>query len=192
MAFLLQQPRQRAAVRFATRRGARGGDRGPGARRAGRRSRDDAGVRPPPRPDRHRRRPLRDRAARTGCGPPARRATPASRSVGVTGYRNIAIMAARIMDPRAAEAAVARGLQYADAIEQSHCRQMMATTTALLDWGAGRWDAADERARHELVDRGCRRGIDRLARRRRARRPRPRPARRGAPLARGVARERDA
>ena len=111
--------------------------------------------------------------------------------VGVTGYRNVAIMAARIMDPRAAEVAVAEGWQYADAIEQSHCRQMIATTTALLDWGAGRWDAADERARHELVDRGCQRGINRLARRRRARRPRPRTARRGTPLVRGVARERE-
>ena len=59
-------------------------------------------------------------------------------SVGVTGYRNIAIMAARIMDPRSAELAIGEGLQYADAIEQSHCRQMMATTTALLDWAAGR------------------------------------------------------
>ena len=37
---------------------------------------------------------------------------------------------------------------------------MMAFTTALLDWGAGRWDAADERARQELVDRGCQRGIN--------------------------------
>jgi DNA-binding CsgD family transcriptional regulator/tetratricopeptide (TPR) repeat protein len=80
-------------------------------------------------------------------------------SVGVTGYRNIAMMAARVMDPRAAELALHEGLQYADAIEQSHCRQMMATTAALLDWGAGRWDPADERARHELVDRGCRRGV---------------------------------
>ena len=80
-------------------------------------------------------------------------------SVGVTGYRNIAMMAARVMDPTAAELALHEGLQYADAIEQSHCRQMMATTAALLDWGAGRWDAADERARHELVDRGCRRGV---------------------------------
>jgi DNA-binding CsgD family transcriptional regulator len=79
-------------------------------------------------------------------------------SVGVTGYRNIAIMAARIMDPRAAKEAIAEGLQYADAIEQSHCRQMIATTLAILDWAAGAWDAADERARHELVDRGCVRG----------------------------------
>ena len=79
-------------------------------------------------------------------------------SVGVTGYRNLAIMAARIMDPRASELALQEGIQYADAIEQSHCRQMMATTAAILDWGAGRWDAADERARHELVDRGCRQG----------------------------------
>ena len=53
---------------------------------------------------------------------------------------------------------MAEGLQYADAIQQSHCRQMIATTTAILDWGAGQWEAADERARHELVDRGCRRG----------------------------------
>jgi DNA-binding CsgD family transcriptional regulator len=79
-------------------------------------------------------------------------------SVGVTGYRNIAVLAARVMDARAAELALHEGLQYADAIEQSHCRQTMAATTAALDWGAGRWDAADERARHELVDRGCRTG----------------------------------
>ena len=44
-------------------------------------------------------------------------------------------------------------------IEQSHCRQDMSTTAALLDWAAGHWDAADERARHELVDRGCTRGV---------------------------------
>jgi DNA-binding CsgD family transcriptional regulator len=80
-------------------------------------------------------------------------------SVGVTGYRNLAIMATRIMDHRYAEIALGEGLQYADAIEQSHCRQMMSTTRAILDWGAGAWDAADERARHELVDRGCRRGV---------------------------------
>ena len=79
-------------------------------------------------------------------------------SVGVTGYRNLAIMAARVMDHRSAQVAMAEGLQYADAIQQSHCRQMIGTTTAILDWGAGHWDAADERARHELVDRGCRRG----------------------------------
>ena len=80
-------------------------------------------------------------------------------SVGVTGYRNLAIMATRVMDHRSAEIALHEGLQYADAIEQSHCRQMMSTTRAMLDWGAGHWDAADERARHELVDRGCRRGV---------------------------------
>lgn len=80
-------------------------------------------------------------------------------SVGVTGYRNLAILATRIMDRPAAEAALHEGLEYADAIEQSHCRQMMSTTTAVLDWGAGHWDAADERARHERVERGCRRGV---------------------------------
>ena len=49
---------------------------------------------------------------------------------------------------RSAEVALREGLQYADAIEQSHCRQMMAATAALTSTGAaGRWDAADERAR---------------------------------------------
>ncbi len=80
-------------------------------------------------------------------------------SVGVTGYRNLAILATRMMDAETAESALSEGLQYADAIEQSHCRQMMATTRAVLDWAAGRWDAADEVARHELVDRGCTRGV---------------------------------
>ena len=79
-------------------------------------------------------------------------------SVGVTGYRNLAILATRIMDPQAAEAALDEGLQYADAIEQSHCRQMMASTSGILEWGAGRWDTANELARHELSDRGCVRG----------------------------------
>lgn len=80
-------------------------------------------------------------------------------SVGVTGYRNMALLAARIMDPQAARLAIAEGLQYADAVEQSHCRQMIATTSALLSWGEGDWDAADARARQDLSDRGCRRGM---------------------------------
>jgi DNA-binding CsgD family transcriptional regulator len=80
-------------------------------------------------------------------------------SVGVTGYRNLAILAARIMDARTAEVAIGEGLQYADAIEQSHCRQIISTTRSVLDWAGGRWDAADERARQELVDRGCTRGV---------------------------------
>ena len=78
--------------------------------------------------------------------------------VGVTGYRNLAVLAARVMDRATAEVAIGEGLQYADAIEQSHCRQMIQTTLAILDWGAGDWDAADRRARQELVDRGCVRG----------------------------------
>jgi DNA-binding CsgD family transcriptional regulator len=79
--------------------------------------------------------------------------------VGVTGYRNLGMLAARVMDRKTAELAIGEGMLYADAIEQSHCRQMMASTTALLDWAAGRWDVANERARHELADRGCTRGV---------------------------------
>jgi DNA-binding CsgD family transcriptional regulator len=80
-------------------------------------------------------------------------------SVGVTGYRNLAMAATRVLDYPTARIALAEGLRYADAIEQSHCRQMMATTSAFLAWASGDWDQADATARQELVDRGCRRGV---------------------------------
>ncbi|HYM82647.1 MAG TPA: AAA family ATPase [Candidatus Dormibacteraeota bacterium] len=80
-------------------------------------------------------------------------------SVGVTSFRVAATMAARVMDYRAAEAAIGEGLEYADAIEQSHCRQQMAATSALIEWARGDWDGALAIARQELVERGCRRGV---------------------------------
>jgi DNA-binding CsgD family transcriptional regulator len=67
-------------------------------------------------------------------------------------------MAARVMDYTAAEQAIDEGLEYADAIEQSHCRQQMAVTSALIEWAHGNWDTASRIARQELVERGCRRG----------------------------------
>jgi DNA-binding CsgD family transcriptional regulator len=79
-------------------------------------------------------------------------------SVGVTSFRVASTMAARVMDYEAAKAAIREGLEYADAIEQSHCRQQMAATWALIDWASGDWDAASRRARQEAVERGCRRG----------------------------------
>ncbi len=63
-------------------------------------------------------------------------------SVGVTGYRNLAIMATRVMDHRSAEIALHEGLQYADAIEQSHCRQMMSTTEPATNSSIGAAAAA--------------------------------------------------
>jgi DNA-binding CsgD family transcriptional regulator len=77
---------------------------------------------------------------------------------GVTSYRVAAGMAARIMDYGTAEIAIHEGLEYADAIEQSHCRQQMAATSALLAWARGDWDMAAQMARQELAERGCRRG----------------------------------
>jgi DNA-binding CsgD family transcriptional regulator/tetratricopeptide (TPR) repeat protein len=79
-------------------------------------------------------------------------------STGVTGYRNLAIVAARVLDYETAKRALAEGLLYADAIEASHCRQQMAITRAHLAWAEGRWDEADSMARQELVERGCRLG----------------------------------
>ena len=79
-------------------------------------------------------------------------------SVGVTSFRVAATMAARVMDYPAAEAAIREGIEYADAIEQSHCRQQMAATSALIAWAHGEWDDAHRIARQELAERGCRRG----------------------------------
>ena len=108
--------------------------------------------------------------------------------VGVTGYRNLAILAARIMDAPTAEMAIGEGLQYADAIEQSHCRQMMSTTKAVLEWAGGHWDAADASGTPGARRAGMPARRHRFARRHRARCARPRPPGRGTPLARGVAR----
>src|SRR5262249_184703 len=63
-------------------------------------------------------------------------------SVGVTSFRVAAMMAARVMDYPFAAAAIHEGLEYADAIEQSHCRQQMATISALMAWAHGDWDVA--------------------------------------------------
>lgn len=74
---------------------------------------------------------------------------------GVTGYRNAAWVASRVLDYDTAKRAIQEGLRYADAIEASHCRQQMAVTSALLDWADGRWEQAAATAMQELVDVGC-------------------------------------
>lgn len=79
-------------------------------------------------------------------------------SVGVTSFRIAAGLATRVMDYETARLAIGEGLEYADAVEQSHCRQQMAATSALLAWAGGDWDVAARTARQEIVERGCRRG----------------------------------
>ncbi len=79
-------------------------------------------------------------------------------STGVTAFRWSAAAAMRVMAYPVAEAALRDGLRYADEIEQSYCRHVMAATTAHLAWAAGRWDEAVSVAEIELVERGSRRG----------------------------------
>jgi hypothetical protein len=50
------------------------------------------------------------------------------------------------------------GLRYADEIEQSYCRHVLAATSAHVAWAAVRWDEAVHVAGQELVERGSRRG----------------------------------
>jgi DNA-binding CsgD family transcriptional regulator/tetratricopeptide (TPR) repeat protein len=72
-------------------------------------------------------------------------------SSGVTAYRTAAWLALRVMDYATAEAGIREGLRYADEIQQSYCRSIMAATSAHCDWAAGRWDEAVRTAELELV-----------------------------------------
>jgi DNA-binding CsgD family transcriptional regulator len=78
-------------------------------------------------------------------------------SAGVTAYRNAAILAARALDYATASHGIAEGLRYADEIEQSYCRHLIATTSALVAWAQGYWDEALQVAGQELVEPASRR-----------------------------------
>jgi len=78
-------------------------------------------------------------------------------SSGVTGYRVAADTAVRLMDYPTAALGVAEGLRYADEIQQSYCRHVIASTSAHLAWAAGRWDDAVREAEIELAEPGSRR-----------------------------------
>jgi DNA-binding CsgD family transcriptional regulator len=79
-------------------------------------------------------------------------------STGVTSYRMAAAYAMRVMDYERAEMGLQEGLRYADEIQQSYCRHVMAATSAHVAWTAGRWDEAIPIAEIEIVERGSRRG----------------------------------
>jgi DNA-binding CsgD family transcriptional regulator len=90
----------------------------------------------------------------------ARRAREARlESAGVGCYRIAAATAVRLMDYRAAQRGLEEGLRYADEIEQSFCRSIMAAASAHSAWAAGQWDEAVNIAELELVEPGSRRGI---------------------------------
>ena len=79
-------------------------------------------------------------------------------SSGVTAYRVASAFAAHVMDYRQAEVGLREGLRYADEIEQSYCRHVMAAVSAHVAWAQGRWDEAVVAAEIELVEKGSRRG----------------------------------
>jgi DNA-binding CsgD family transcriptional regulator len=77
---------------------------------------------------------------------------------GVTNYRVAADAAVRFMQYPSALIGVTEGLRYADEVEQSYCRHVMAATSAHVAWASGDWDDAIARAGIELVEPGSRRG----------------------------------
>src|SRR6185312_1097996 len=79
-------------------------------------------------------------------------------STGVTNYRITGDVAARVMEYPTSAIGVTEGIRYADEIEQSYCRHVMAATSAIIAWASGSWDEAVQAAELELVQRGSRRG----------------------------------
>ncbi len=79
-------------------------------------------------------------------------------STGVTAYRWAAAVAIRVMDYPSAEVGLREGLRYADEIEQSYCRHVLAATSAHVAWAQGRWDDTIPAAEIEIVEPGSRRG----------------------------------
>ncbi|HKF85412.1 MAG TPA: AAA family ATPase [Candidatus Limnocylindrales bacterium] len=77
---------------------------------------------------------------------------------GVTAFRWAAATALRVLDYPTARIGLTEGLRYADEIEQSYCRHVLAATSAHVAWTEGRWDDAVGIASIELVERGSRRG----------------------------------
>jgi DNA-binding CsgD family transcriptional regulator len=77
---------------------------------------------------------------------------------GVTAYRDAVTSAVRVMAYDRAARSLGEGMRYADAIEQSHCRHVMGSVGALVEWAAGRWGAAVAAGEQELANRGCGRG----------------------------------
>ena len=69
-------------------------------------------------------------------------------------YRDAALFAIRSLEFGQARERIDDGMRYADQVEQSHCGHMMASTTALLAWGDGRWDDAIRLGRQSLSDEG--------------------------------------
>ncbi len=77
--------------------------------------------------------------------------------VGVTAFRDAAILSVRAMDYRRAARSLSDGMRYADAIQQSHCGHVMDATSALVAWAGGDWDGAVTKASQAVADHGCRR-----------------------------------
>jgi len=72
----------------------------------------------------------------------------------VNAYRMMAADSVRTLDYRRASVHLAEGRSYADEVQQSFCGHTMASTQAILDWGAGRWDEAIVDAGQAISDPG--------------------------------------
>lgn len=80
-------------------------------------------------------------------------------NVALTSFRDGAVLAFRMMDPDRADRLLDDGVRYAESTDQSHCRNVMSATSALLDWANGAWSDAADTARQTIADHGSRRSV---------------------------------
>ena len=73
---------------------------------------------------------------------------------GVSGYRDVALLAIRAMDFREASVGLAEGLRYAESVEQTFCGHWLQSSEALASWADGRWEDALRQGGHALSDPG--------------------------------------
>ncbi|HEY4226952.1 MAG TPA: LuxR C-terminal-related transcriptional regulator [Candidatus Limnocylindrales bacterium] len=83
----------------------------------------------------------------------------AARALGAEGpavncYRDAAMYAIRSLEFGQARERIDDGMRYADQVEQSHCGHMMASASALIAWGDGRWADAEDLGRQAVSDQG--------------------------------------
>jgi DNA-binding CsgD family transcriptional regulator len=78
----------------------------------------------------------------------------------VSAYRDGAELAIRYLQYGQAARFIDAGMRYADSVQQSHCRHVMAAGQAIVDWSAGAWETALVHGEQAMADHGCARATN--------------------------------
>jgi DNA-binding CsgD family transcriptional regulator/tetratricopeptide (TPR) repeat protein len=73
----------------------------------------------------------------------------------ISRLKDVALLAMRALDYRAARDAIDEGLRYAESVEQTYCGHSLGSCDAFTLWAEGRWDEAVRQGGHALSDAGA-------------------------------------